>query len=152
MSLTEFDISSKNEYPSSALSNFATYNFTLDGIFCNSMESFLQSLKFEKIDIQHSICGMGSYDAWKLGRNNKWFRDGILYWNGTDIVRTSLDYQYLLDRAYDEVFKHEGFKKALGLTGDYVLTHKMGKTSPRITVLTRDEFTHRLTKLRCKLT
>ncbi len=43
------DIHSKGAYPSDALSNFAAYEFMVDGIPCASMEGFLQSLKFMRI-------------------------------------------------------------------------------------------------------
>lgn len=40
------DIGSGTGYPSANLSNFSPHVFTVDGIECNSMEGFLQSLKF----------------------------------------------------------------------------------------------------------
>lgn len=45
------DIGSGSGYPSSSLSNFAPHPFVIDGIECNSMEGFLQSLKFENQDM-----------------------------------------------------------------------------------------------------
>ena len=41
------DIKSGNKYPSGALSNFAPHPFVLDGNEVNSMEGFLQGLKFK---------------------------------------------------------------------------------------------------------
>ena len=49
------DIGSGNGYPESALSNFVPHPFTIDGIECNSMEGFLQSLKFENPDMQREF-------------------------------------------------------------------------------------------------
>ena len=46
------DIGSQNGYPSGALSNFAPHPFEIDGIKCNSMEGFLQSLKFSNPEMQ----------------------------------------------------------------------------------------------------
>lgn len=43
------DIKSGCGYPASALSNFAPHPFVLDGVYCASMEGFLQSLKFNSI-------------------------------------------------------------------------------------------------------
>lgn len=43
----ELDIGSGKDYPSNALSNFAPHPFIIDGVECNSMEGFLQSLKFK---------------------------------------------------------------------------------------------------------
>lgn len=42
------DIGSGKDYPSNALSNFAPHPFVIDGVECNSMEGFLQSLKFKE--------------------------------------------------------------------------------------------------------
>lgn len=50
------DIGSQNSYPASALSNFAPHPFIIDGIECNSMEGFLQSLKFKNPEMQKEVC------------------------------------------------------------------------------------------------
>lgn len=50
------DIGAGNGYPQSALSNFAPHPFVIDGVKCNSMEGFLQSLKFESQDMQQFVC------------------------------------------------------------------------------------------------
>ena len=50
------DIGSGNGYPESALSNFAPHKFTIDNVECNSMEGFLQSLKFKNPDMQKEVC------------------------------------------------------------------------------------------------
>lgn len=42
------DIGSGSGYPAGNLSNFHPYQFEIDGVTCNSMEGFLQSLKFFK--------------------------------------------------------------------------------------------------------
>ena len=49
------DIGSKCGYPASSLSNFAPHPFEIDGVKCNSMEGFLQSLKFNSLE-QNSFC------------------------------------------------------------------------------------------------
>jgi predicted NAD-dependent protein-ADP-ribosyltransferase YbiA (DUF1768 family) len=46
------DIGSGNGYPGASLSNFAPHPFTIDGVECASMEGFLQSLKFESVDMR----------------------------------------------------------------------------------------------------
>lgn len=50
------DIGSGSGYPSAALSNFAPHPFIIDGVQCNSMEGFLQSLKFDSLEMQHYVC------------------------------------------------------------------------------------------------
>lgn len=46
------DIGSGKGYPSSSLSNFAPHEFVIDGITCQSMEGFLQSLKYQDKEMQ----------------------------------------------------------------------------------------------------
>jgi predicted NAD-dependent protein-ADP-ribosyltransferase YbiA (DUF1768 family) len=145
------DISSKSVYPASALSNFATHPFWLDGIPISSMEGFLQSLKFSDLGVQKVICRMVGYKATLAGREKNWYRTQTLYWQGKEYKRDSLEYQDLLDRAYAALFQNECFRKALLSTGDEVLTHSIGKTSQRVTVLTQSEFCDRLMRLRAIL-
>lgn len=45
------DIGSGNSYPAVSLSNFSPHPFIIDDILCNSMEGFLQSLKFKDIEM-----------------------------------------------------------------------------------------------------
>ena len=46
------NIGSGQDYPANALSNFAPHPFVFDGVEVNSMEGFLQSLKFKNFDMQ----------------------------------------------------------------------------------------------------
>jgi predicted NAD-dependent protein-ADP-ribosyltransferase YbiA (DUF1768 family) len=144
------DIGSGNTYPANALSNFAPHPFEIDGIKCNSMEGFLQSLKFESEVLQRHVCTLVGYAAKKAGKMKNWQRKQVLYWKGQPIKRDSQEYQDLLDRAYTELYKNEKFKAALKATGKAVLKHSIGRTKENETVLTRREFCSRLTKLRDK--
>ena len=145
------DIGSGTGYPSSALSNFAPHPFVIDGIECNSMEGFLQSLKFENQDMQKEVCKLVGKQAKFKGKKKKWFKTQILYWQGKEFKRDSEEYQELLDRAFDALSTNESFKKALLATGNATLTHSIGKTQQSTTVLTRSEFCSRLTRIRTKL-
>lgn len=142
------DIGSGNKYPSNALSNFAPHPFEIDGVQCNSMEGFLQSLKFKSPEMQEEVCKLVGYAAKKKGRNKNWQQTQTLYWKGTSIQRSSDEYQDLLDRAYSELYKNSKFRKALEATGNATLTHSIGRSNPKETVLTKNEFCSRLTKLR----
>lgn len=142
------DISSGNGYPSSALSNFAPHEFILDGIKCASMEGFLQSLKFKNPDMQEHICSLVGMSAKKKGSHKNWHKSQTLYWRGIPYKRDSQEYQDLLDRAYIELGKNEGFKKALIATKGMTLTHSIGKNKQADTVLTTQEFISRLYKQR----
>lgn len=142
------DIGSKNGYPASALSNFAPHKFTIDGTECNSMEGFLQSLKFDNVEMQKEVCKLVGFTAKKKGYGKNWWTKQILHWNGVDYKRNSREYQDLLDRAYICLSKNEGFKNALLSTHDAVLTHSIGKRKENETVLTQQEFCSRLMKIR----
>lgn len=145
------DIGSKCGYPASALSNFAPHPFMLDGVLCNSMEGLLQAFKHSNPEMQKHVCSLVGYKAKLAGREKKWWRTRTLYWQGKEYQRDSEDYQKLLDIAYDALFQNEGFRRALAASGDAVLTHSIGKTDPKVTVLTRSEFCGRLMRLRAAL-
>jgi len=142
------DIGSGKSYPSNALSNFAPHPFELDEIKINSMEGFLQSLKFKSIEMQEEICKLVGYTAKKKGKEKNWQKTQTLYWKGIPIKRKSKEYQQLLDRAYTQLYKNKKFKKALEATNNAVLTHTIGKLKESETVLTKSEFCSRLMKLR----
>lgn len=145
------DIGSKSGYPSSALSNFAPHPFTFRGVECASMEGFLQSLKFKSPEMQIEICKLVGLAAKRRGSHKKWWKEQVLYWQGEAIGRHSQKYQDLLDEAYEELSKNEGFCKALLATQNAVLTHSIGKRDASHTVLTIQEFCSRLTKIRERL-
>ena len=142
------DIKSGSSYPSSSLSNFAPHPFVIDDVQCNSMEGFLQSLKFKDKEMQKYVCSLVGKAAKMKGRNKNWQRSQTLYWNGCEYKRDSKEYQELLDRAYTCLSKNEGFQKALLATGDSVLTHSIGKNKKSETVLTSSEFCSRLMNVR----
>lgn len=142
------DIGSQNGFPSSALSNFAPHPFEIDGVQCASMEGFLQSLKFQSIEMQNYVCTLVGIKAKNKGRNKNWYKTQTLYWRGQPIKRDSEEYQKLLDRAYMALFQNEKFKNALMFTKKATLTHSIGKKKISETVLTEREFCSRLTKLR----
>ena len=142
------DIGSGCGYPASSLSNFTPHNFVIDGIVCNSMEGFLQSLKFSNPDVQAYVCTLTGKTAKFKGKRKKWWTDQTLYWRGVAIKRDSKEYQNLLDRAYMALYENDSFRKALEATGNATLTHSIGKRKITETVLTVQEFCSRLTKLR----
>ncbi len=145
------EIYSKGEYPSDMLSNFAAHTFELDGVVCNSMEGFLQGLKYRNPARQARICLLVGKDA-KLAGKNKWLWKIMrtVWWRGKPIKRLEEDFQRLIDRAYDALYENADFRRALLDSGEEPLLHSMGKTNPRKTVLTEREFVTRLERLREK--
>ncbi len=145
------NIHSHSRPPFNLLSNFAAHAFELDGVQIASMEGFLQSLKFEKISMQDSVCAEIGLNAKFRGDKytGLWKRHQILWWRGEEYDRHGPDYQALLDRAYEALFwASKSFREALWDTGSAFLVHPMGSTNPRETILTEAEFCTRLMKLR----
>lgn len=144
------DVGSGNGYPSSALSNFAPHKFVLDGVEIASMEGFLQSLKFENIDMQNHVCTLVGIKAKLKGKRKKWWKKQELYWQGNIYKRNSQDYITLIKRAYMAmVLQNKGFRLALIASGDCTFTHTIGKNKIEETVLTEKEFCNCLYDARC---
>lgn len=132
--MTSMDISSGTGYPSAALSNFSPHPFILDGVLCNSMEGFLQSLKFSSVDMQIHVCSLVGKAAKFKGKKKKWWRTQTLYWQGVEYKRDSEAYQQLLDRAFDALSTNQSFCKALLATNNATLTHSIGKNDKTRTI------------------
>lgn len=146
------DIRSGAPDPAGRLSNFADHPFALDGVQCAGMEGFLQSLKFPDPAEQARICALAGAAANAAGQRQEWRHSQTLYWRGRSLAREDAAYQELLDRAFAALAAaNEAFRAALLATGDAVLTHEVGKTDPRDTVLTRTEMLSRLEDLRRRL-
>lgn len=145
------DIGSGAGFPAATLSNFAPHPFVIDGVQCNSMEGFLQSLKFKDAEMQKAICLLVGKAAKFKGKKKKWWKTQTLYWQGKEFKRDSEEYQELLDRAFNALAQNTGFQKALLATGTATLEHSIGKSKITETVLTRQEFCSRLTRIRKEL-
>ena len=145
------DIGSGSGYPSSNLSNFSPHGFVVDGVECASMEGFLQSLKFQDPEMQKHVCTLVGKAAKFKGKKKKWWKTQTLYWQGEAIPRDSERYQELLDKAFNALAENSSFRRALLATQNATLTHNMGKKKTSETVLTKNEFTSRLTAIRTRL-
>ena len=145
------DIGSGNDWPACTLSNFAPHPFIFDGVACSSMEGFLQSLKFSNPDMQQHVCTLIGFKAKLKGKNKPWYKTQKLHWKDREIDRHSDEYQELLDGAFEALSGNSGFANALLATGSATLRHSMGKSDAHRTVLTKQEFCSRLTRLRDKL-
>lgn len=101
--------------------------------------------------MQKEVCKMVGKQAKFKGKKKKWYKTQTLYWQGVEYKRDSQEYQELLDRAFAALAQNTGFQKALLATGTATLTHSIGKTDIKQTVLTKQEFCSRLTKIRKEL-
>lgn len=115
------------------------------------MEGLLQSFKFSNFEIQKEICKLVGRAAKFKGKQKKWFLTQTLYWNNKEYKRDSIEYQKLLDRAFNALSKNPSFQKALLASGNSPLTHEIGKSKENETVLTKKEFISRLYKIRNRL-
>ena len=148
--LKEYDISSLSPYPLNLLSNFANHPYTLDGISINSMEGFLQSLKYRRKSKQKAICLLTGNEAKKAGRKSIcWRVFKHLHWNGKRIDRFSEEYTELIKRAYSQMSKENpDYCEILKSTEGYSLSHSIGKRFKDETVLTEEEFVYHLSTIR----
>ena len=142
------DIWSTGEYPADVLSNLCSNRFRLDGIECQSMEGFLQSLKYEDTGRQRQICSMKGRNA-KRQSTTTWQTDQIVWWRGVAIDRQSQAYQDLLRRAYQAMFdQNDRFRAALMASRGKRLYHSQGNADRFRTILTQDEFCSILMEIR----
>jgi Bacteriophage protein GP30.3 len=145
------NIGSGNLYPANALSNFSPHPFVFDGILCNSMEGFLQSLKFDKIPIQQEVCKLVGRAAKFRGkkRNKAWQSKQCLWWNGISYRRDGQEYWELLWDAYLAIYNQsDSFRRALKASGSCIFSHSLGTNDESKTVLTEREFCRILHNLR----
>jgi len=144
------DIKSKEDYPANEITNFAAHYFEIDGVKCASMEGFLQSLKTSDIKKQIEVCKLIGIEAKRWGEEYSLLhkKTPTLWWQGNAYNRHGNEYLKLLDRAYEALFQNKNFKKALLATGQEILTHSIGKSDPKDTILTEEEFCSRLMHLR----
>ena len=102
-------------------------------------------------EMQKHVCTLVGKAAKFKGKKKKWWKTQTLYWRGEAIPRDSERYQELLDKAFNALAENYSFRRALLATQNATLTHNMGKKKPSETVLTKNEFTSRLTTIRSRL-
>lgn len=142
------NISSTNKGAAAALSNFTPHPFIFDGVICNSMEGFLQSLKFENPKMQVYVATLVGRKAKFKGQKKKWYITQTLYWKGIPYKRESDEYTKLIEKAFDAYAQNTKIQKILLSTNNAVFEHSMGKRKKSQTVLTRTEFINNLTRIR----
>ncbi|MBR2461219.1 MAG: hypothetical protein IKB34_08340 [Clostridia bacterium] len=145
------DIYSKSDdKTASLLSNFSHFPFTLDGIRCEGMEGFLQSLKFFRKSTQRKVCALWGKPAKEAGTEQKiWKRLRLVHWNGKLYRRSGKAFSLLIGRAYHQMYlDNPEFRRALESSRGKRLAHSMGGHSKAETILTEEEFVGHLNRLR----
>ena len=146
------EISSGKGHSISLLSTMAAHSFKIDDVKCASIESFIQSMKFDKPSLAASIAGDKSKSAKERGKKNfNWDKDGLIFWKGVGFNRESKQHQDFLDSVIYEVTKQcPEFAKALLETGDSELVCP-GKTRVTESPVTEQEFCLSLTRARSRI-
>ena len=132
------------------LSNLFPHKFTIDGIHCMSMESFIQSLREKDPDLQKSICeDYSGLMAYKMRLSLRdWRGDKTVYWRGKEIHRFSPEYTELITRAYDALFEQNIlFRTVIERRKRFHLIHSKGHDDPNETLLTEMEYRCQLIRL-----
>lgn len=144
----KLDIGSRNQGAAGRLSNFTARSFVFDDVICESMEGLLQAFKFREWEDQKEIVKLVGFEANQRGQERNWKSSQVLWWRDTPYHRESKDYQLLLNYAFEALYTNKSFEEDLDSTGDAHLSHVIGKSNVRDTVLTEKEFCSRLEKLR----
>jgi hypothetical protein len=148
------DIRSDAPGPAGVLSNFTPNRFCFRGEWSESMEGFLQSLKFEDETQAREVRGLIGRAAKERGasRDEIWQKQGALWFQGKKINRFGQEYQTLLDEAFRALFAQSEKGRAALLASDHhMLTHLLGGRSELHSVLTSIEFCRRLDSIRREL-
>ena len=84
------------------LSNLFPYTFEFKGKVLNSIESFLQGIKFKETEMQNLVFNYSGLDSnnIKICSEHEWKKTKIVYWQGKEIDRLSSKYDDLVDELY----------------------------------------------------
>ena len=132
---------------SRVLSNLYPIQFKFKHKKVCSIESVLQGIKYQNKKVQAKVFNYSGVDAYHTRACNSfdfWGNNGLLYWQGKPIKRTSEEYQLFLDELYLSVLKNPLYLRALIATNNKYLLHHIGRTNQNETVLTRYEYESRL--------
>jgi len=134
---------------SKTLSNLFPYTFKFRGKKLASIENFFQGIKFKDKKIQNYVFdyyGIPSVHI-KVANNYDWTKTGIIYWQGKEIKRDSIEYDILVDELYISAIQNPIYRSAL-CNCDKDIIHSIGKNDKKETTFTRYEFEFMLNCLR----
>lgn len=133
--------SNGNESPVDLL--LKLYPFKLDGVFCRSLASFLEAVKFSEITTQEFVCAIGSEtDLQRISSiSSGWRERQELYWRGRSFPRRSKQYQELISEAFSATCLYPESQDVVLSITDAMLGRVSMITDPSATVLTKRELT-----------
>ena len=143
-----FRIRTDREGIAGRMSTFARRDFLLDGVPCSSIESALQSFRFEDEMEQAEICAMEAPDARWAQSSEAWKETGLLYWQGRTFPRESQEYQELLDHLFMSVYEQDNaFRVDVTFCRGAEIRLRNWSRNPAAALLTQGEFLARLKRL-----
>ena len=136
------DISFKSKGLAKALSNLCNYSFVKDGVTCESMESFIRSLRVKDQFLQEEICSKSGPFAYSIREAlHDWRIDKKVYWKGNTIDRFSLDYLELMKDAYTCLYESSLiFRHSLAQSSKLIIIHSLGCNDKKESLLTKTEY------------
>ena len=131
------------------LSNLFPYEFVFKGKKLNSIESFFQGIKFKDKKIQNYIFSYYGTQAVhiKAASNYNWKETGIIYWQGKEIKRDSIEYDLLIDELYISAVQNPIYRAVLCNCDKHII-HSIGENEKKETTFTRYEFEFQLNCLK----
>ncbi len=144
------DISYESEGVAKTLSNLYPYDFHVSCTQCSSIEGFLRSLTIQDTRVQREVCKLSGINAYRIKKAlPDWRGDQTLFWGENSFKRETSEYFDCISAAYTKLFEKNGlFRYFLLSTGDNILIHSRGKSNPKDTILTDNEFIFQLYRLR----
>lgn len=145
------DIRFRGEGLSRRLSNLFPYPFIYDGIGYASMEAFFGTIRTPDEQKKKNMLDKSGFLVWGLGHQSDWKVRQVVYYKGREIDRHSVEYDELINGAFDALFGNYDFRNALRESAGCKLMHSIGKSDKRKTLLTKREFVSQLYRLRNRL-
>ena len=131
------------------LSNLFPYSFKFKGKKLSSIENFFQGIKFKDKKIQNYIFSYFGTQAVhiKVASNYDWKEKGLIYWQGKEIIRNSIEYDLLIDELYISAAQNPLYRSVL-INCDRPIIHSIGENEKNNTTFTRYEFEFELNCLK----
>nr|CAI3971284.1 hypothetical protein ORM20_00235 [Ochrobactrum phage ORM_20] len=130
------------------LSNLTRHRFEFRGHLCFSTEGVLHAVKVNDIEFQKRWIKTDGVTAQRIPARYKpdaWKKTQTLWWMGEPMGRTSNEYREFVKELYFEVSRYSiEYREALIASKGKKLIHPLGPENPKLTVLTRNEFTSAL--------
>jgi predicted NAD-dependent protein-ADP-ribosyltransferase YbiA (DUF1768 family) len=148
VAMTTINAAYKSDDPRGrAMSNLSHHPFVLDGVWCGSVEGFIQGIKFAPDDPRRgATLKLQGVPAWKMRTQAQ---GGFIWWNGEQIAYRSQKHSELIRRAIEAKFAQnlDAFEALLATRG-LTIIHETGHLESPTTTLTAVAYCAILTTIR----